>query len=418
MSMNHNTILVADHEALNCTNLAVLLRNQGYTVLQAGSPTEAIQTATQKKPHLILSNTQFGGECGFEFCSKLRQDTQLRKIPFVFLSRDTSNASRVQAIETGATDYLIRPAYVSDILARIERFIGDYKRRMENPAPRTEFQGQLDEIHLSDLILTIQEKEESGLIKLHQDDESGTLYFANGHIADAELGKISGSKALYRLLSWETAQFHVQIGPMNRTNRFKRTNAALVSEAAEERTMWECLRTHLPPLHSVSIQTTRDPSQAYLPPNANSVLKLFDDQRTLQEILNHSHLSDRATLDLMCELHVQGIVVSRQPVQKPVIKPFAPPQAPKEMVLKATDFEADSPPIPTRRKTNRRRFSIRAFNPWQRKDDATNDVSLDNLAQEIQLLKQAESQRKNWLGILALLGLLGAGLAIALTKLA
>jgi len=415
--MNHTTILVADYEARNCGNLAILLGNQGYNVLRAATPTQAIQTAALHQPHLILSDTQFAGESGFEFCSKLRQHKELRKIPFVFLSRDNSNASRVQAIETGATDYLIRPAFISDILARIERVIRDYKCLLQDPAPRNEFLGQLEQIHLSDLIVDIQEQKQTGRIKLHQENESGTLYFAEGHIVDAELGKISGSKALYRLLTWETAQFHVQIGPINRPHAFQRTNAALLSEAAEETTIWDCLRNHLPPLNSVSVQTKRDLSEAYLPPHADSVLGLFDDQRTLQEILNDSHLSDRTTLDLMCELHVQGLVVSRQSAPKAVVKPFAPPQAPKQMVLEDADIEADSLALPTRRRTKRRRFSIRAFNPWLRKEDATNGVSLDNLTHEIQLLKQSQTSRKGWLVALGLIGLLGASLAIALSKL-
>ena len=156
--MRHNTILVADHEEKNRRNLAISLRNRGYTVLTAANPSEAIERAVFSHPELIVSDTQFPGGCGFEFCSKLRKTKDLQKIPFIFLSRDNSNASRVQAIETGATDYLIKPAYIVDILARVERLIQEYKRNKERPAHREEFQGKLDPTQLSELILNIEEK--------------------------------------------------------------------------------------------------------------------------------------------------------------------------------------------------------------------------------------------------------------------
>lgn len=412
--MRHNTILVADHEERNRRNLAISLRNRGYTVLTAATPNEAIERAVLSHPHLILSDTQFPGGCGFEFCSKLRKTKDLGKVPFVFLSRDNSDASRVQAIETGATDYLIKPAYISDILARVERLIREYRRNKKRPAHRTEFQGQFGPMQLTELILNIEEKKQTGTIQLHLGEESGILYFANGHIADAELGKISGSKALYRLLTWESARFHVQVCPINRTNAFARTNAALLAQASEEHTIWECLLKHLPPLNSVSIQTRGDLIQTHLPPDADSVLRLFDGQHTLQEVLNRSPLSDRSTLDLMCELHVQGIVVSRQAALQKKRRLFPPPPAPKETLLEITGFEADSPPPPKRRRTTRRRFSIRSFNPWLRKEDVTNGVSLENLAEEIQLLKQSGSSRKGWLMAVGIVGLLGACLAVAL----
>ena len=413
--MRHNTILVADHEEKNRRNLAISLRNRGYTVLTAANPNEAIERAVLSQPHLIVSETQFPEGCGFEFCSKLRKTEELQKVPFIFLSRDNSNASRVQAIETGATDYLIKPAYISDILARVERLIQEYKRNKKRPAHREEFQGKLGPMQLSELILNVEEKKQTGTIQLHFGEDSGILYFANGHIADAELGKISGSKALYRLLTWESARFHVQVCPINRTNAFARTNAALLAQASEEHTIWECLLKHLPPLDSVSIQTKGDLTQTHLPPDADSVLRLFDGQHTLQEVLNRSPLSDRSTLDLMCELHVQGIVVSRlAPLQKEH-RLFPPPPAPREMLLKIANFEADPPSPPKRRRTTRRRFSIRAFNPWVRKEDASNGVSLENLAEEIQLLKQSESSRKGWLMAMGIVGLIGAWLAVALT---
>ena len=93
-----------------------------------------------------------------------------------------------------------------------------------------------------------------------------------------------------------------------------------------------------------------------------------------------------------------------------------PAPTPKETLLEIDDFEAEPPPPPKRRRTTRRRFSIRAFNPWLRKEeDATNGISLDNLAEEIQLLKQAQSPRKGWLMVMGVVGLVGACLAIALT---
>jgi len=79
----------------------------------------ALQAAHKNPPDLIVSDVMTPILDGFQLLKALRGDEQTRTIPVVLLSARAGEGSRVEGIEAGADDYLIKPFSAREQLARV-----------------------------------------------------------------------------------------------------------------------------------------------------------------------------------------------------------------------------------------------------------------------------------------------------------
>ncbi len=112
------TLLAVDDSATNLKILATLLKKD-YTVEVAANGEEAIESARQILPDLILLDIDMPGLNGFEVCTRLKQDPMTANIPIVFLSALGSAEHKVKGLELGACDYMTKPFQRDEILARV-----------------------------------------------------------------------------------------------------------------------------------------------------------------------------------------------------------------------------------------------------------------------------------------------------------
>jgi hypothetical protein len=75
------TILVVDDSQQNIYQLQVLLRSDGYQVVTAGDGAEALSTARQDPPDLIVTDGLMPVMDGFTLCRECQQDERLKAIP-------------------------------------------------------------------------------------------------------------------------------------------------------------------------------------------------------------------------------------------------------------------------------------------------------------------------------------------------
>src|SRR5512147_108059 len=71
------------------------------------------------RPDLILSDTRLPGLNGFALVEEIRRHNEWSEIPIIFLSSDASVESKVQGLELGVEDYLTKPIYIREIIARV-----------------------------------------------------------------------------------------------------------------------------------------------------------------------------------------------------------------------------------------------------------------------------------------------------------
>ena len=111
-------VLVADDNSDMRQYLARLLSEQ-YEVETVADGQAALQAVHKHLPDLVVSDVMMPTLDGFELLKALRADEQTRIIPVILLSARAGEESRVEGIQVGADDYLIKPFSSRELLARV-----------------------------------------------------------------------------------------------------------------------------------------------------------------------------------------------------------------------------------------------------------------------------------------------------------
>ncbi|MFO1459120.1 MAG: hybrid sensor histidine kinase/response regulator [Verrucomicrobiota bacterium] len=115
-----SVILVVDDVPQNIQVVGTLLRESGYSVMPATSGTAALQRVQKKVPDLVLLDLMMPDMDGVEVCRHLKADPVTREIPVIFLTASNEMNHLVQALESGAVDYVTKPFNPPELLARVK----------------------------------------------------------------------------------------------------------------------------------------------------------------------------------------------------------------------------------------------------------------------------------------------------------
>ena len=114
-------ILFADDDLKYSMLLKRFLEAEGYEVTYAGNGNIALQQFPLIKPDLVLLDINMPELNGFEVAAKIRK--QNHQVLIFFLSDRSDKADRLKGFDLQANDYLAKPFYPEELLARIrERF--------------------------------------------------------------------------------------------------------------------------------------------------------------------------------------------------------------------------------------------------------------------------------------------------------
>ncbi|MBW4491277.1 MAG: response regulator [Trichocoleus desertorum ATA4-8-CV12] len=97
-----------------------LLLNQGYNVETAADGMMALAIIQQQLPDLVLTDVMMPRLDGFGLLRELRATPTTRDIPIILLSARAGEEARVEGLEAGADDYLIKPFSTRELLVRVE----------------------------------------------------------------------------------------------------------------------------------------------------------------------------------------------------------------------------------------------------------------------------------------------------------
>lgn len=116
-------ILVVDDNAANRALLQAKLTAEYYTVSAVASGEEALETARQSAPDVILLDVMMPGLSGYDVCRTLKADGQLSHIPVVMVTALDSPAEMVQGLECGADEFLTKPLDDMALFARVRSLV-------------------------------------------------------------------------------------------------------------------------------------------------------------------------------------------------------------------------------------------------------------------------------------------------------
>lgn len=102
-----------------------------YKIIAVTNGVDALAFARQHKPQLILSDVMMPRMNGFELVNELRQDPNMHLIPIILLSARAGEEAKIEGLETGADDYLVKPFSAMELLTRIKTHLNLQKIRFD-----------------------------------------------------------------------------------------------------------------------------------------------------------------------------------------------------------------------------------------------------------------------------------------------
>ena len=125
------TILVVDDDRLVLATLVHGLAQAGYEVIDADNGDDAILLARERRPDLALLDIRMEGKSGLDVAETLRDKY---RIPFMFLSAFSDDATVAQVKALGAVAYLVKPLDIRQIEPAVEAALARVGGRQAPPA--------------------------------------------------------------------------------------------------------------------------------------------------------------------------------------------------------------------------------------------------------------------------------------------
>jgi two-component system alkaline phosphatase synthesis response regulator PhoP len=119
-------ILIAEDEPDIRDLVAFTLRFAGYEVVTASNGEEAVQTAKQEYPDLILLDVRMPRMTGYEACKLIKADPKQKDVPVVFLSAKGQESEIRDGMDAGAEEYLLKPFAPDQLTERVRSILAKF----------------------------------------------------------------------------------------------------------------------------------------------------------------------------------------------------------------------------------------------------------------------------------------------------
>jgi diguanylate cyclase (GGDEF)-like protein len=128
-------VMMVDDEPLNIEVIQVHLEEAGYTKFVATSePMDVISLLAEHRPDVLLLDLMMPGMTGFDILARMEAENILKDIPTIVLTSSRDAATKLKALELGATDFLAKPVDPSELLLRLRNTLAAkaYRDRLAN----------------------------------------------------------------------------------------------------------------------------------------------------------------------------------------------------------------------------------------------------------------------------------------------
>ncbi|MDZ5457451.1 phosphate regulon transcriptional regulator PhoB [Azohydromonas lata] len=112
-------VLVVEDEPAIAELLAMNLRHAGHEVRVVMDAESAVAAVDRVLPDLVLLDWMLPGRSGVALARQWRSDARTRELPIIMLTARTDESDRVNGLDAGADDYLVKPFSMSELMARM-----------------------------------------------------------------------------------------------------------------------------------------------------------------------------------------------------------------------------------------------------------------------------------------------------------
>ena len=121
-------ILAVEDSKVSQAQLVDILEAEHRVTLEENGAA-AMAAAVETDPDLILLDINLPGMNGYDICRQLKGDARTREIPVIFLTSCDTGEEKVKGFEAGADDYIVKPFYPEELVARISLHLASRREK-------------------------------------------------------------------------------------------------------------------------------------------------------------------------------------------------------------------------------------------------------------------------------------------------
>ena len=118
-------VLVVDDEELIRQIISIILKSEGYKVIEAESGHDALKKMSDKHFGLVITDLRMPGMDGIEFIKQLRSESAYRFVPIIMLTSEFSDFKKREAEIAGVNEWIVKPFIRQQLLQSVRKFMGN-----------------------------------------------------------------------------------------------------------------------------------------------------------------------------------------------------------------------------------------------------------------------------------------------------
>lgn len=299
-------ILIADPDQRSVVMLSDALKERGYSVLFALDGPRTLDIAISEVPDLIILEHTIPLIDVDMVTSILRANPRTGKIPIIFASPDRSD---ILALQSYHDSYIPKPYKIDESLARVDSMFQRENKVREVSTVAKEIEGNLTQIPIVDLLQVLCMHKKEGAIALERYGEKGYIHLKDGNVINAEIGKVEGEKALFRLFTWQEGKFEFSPHKVLTAVKIRGTPDILLMEGMRQIDEWERLREKFPhPDSTIRIKVNLTQLPQGLRPITQKLLLLLEFYTRVSDIVDNCPFPDYECYMTLQALIEKGII--------------------------------------------------------------------------------------------------------------
>ncbi len=300
-------LIDSDERSRRLTELS--LRKAGHPVSGVASLAAAAVALRSAPPALILTEARLSDGSALTLLAQIKAEG--RNLPVIVVS-DGSDASLPAAAQAaGAADVVARPLQIRELVARITDILAR-ATSLGVATPGTELTGDVSGVTLIEILQTIEADRQTAVLRLQHGALSGTLYLEQGELIDATGDRTQGLSVLRRMMTWESGTYRLRAAASTgRTRTINHTMDELLNDAVDYASAWGTAAAQVGDLsRTYTVDYPAFVAQlGQLPPEANTLVRLFDGIRSLEEVVALADTDDLLGCQIVGVLLRGGILV-------------------------------------------------------------------------------------------------------------
>lgn len=120
MADEKKTVLVVDDDPFISNIICEALQSDGYKIEKAGDGEEALAQIEKLVPDLVIMDYMMPKMDGPQVCRKVKDNPKVKHVPIIMVTAVADVKEKVQLLESGAEDYIVKPFDLEELLARVK----------------------------------------------------------------------------------------------------------------------------------------------------------------------------------------------------------------------------------------------------------------------------------------------------------